>query len=239
MSTSYLEIILSDDTLTKLKSSGYSLYLFLPVMSSNKSGVPLVWECRQDYLGNTKVPIPSQNIGYISTDIIDKNQTISIGSQISVACGQTLLVSPAGTLSAQANELPGIYFTSASASPRYSCGLAKQGSKGAVPYCAFDLYAALTVACIPINATFAFFATSIYDAGTYLETSLGQGIYLEMPPGGTTAATFDLDDGWHAMTAEQSSTIVPQGTKLVDILIQRPQHNKPLQLASSHSPRPK
>ncbi|GGX93462.1 hypothetical protein GCM10007160_21300 [Litchfieldella qijiaojingensis] len=233
MSATFLEIALSNDTLEQLKSSGYSLYVFLPVMSSNKSGVPLVWECRQNYLANTTITIPEANVGYISTDDIAKNRSISIGSQASVSCGQMLTVSATGTLSESASQLPGIYFTNDS-STSYRCGLARQASEDLVPYCAFNLSAKLTVSCALVDAAFVFFATSTYDPGTYLEASLGQGIYLETQPGGTTTATFDLGNGWSAMTDGRSSTIVPQGANLVETLIQRPSHNQPCRLASPH-----
>ncbi|MDN3556117.1 hypothetical protein [Halomonas maura] len=227
MSETCLEIQLSNATLDSLRTGGYALFVLLPVVSSNQSGVPLVWLCRENYLATIRVVIPETNLGYIATASIAADRTIAIGSQTPVACHQRVDVGASGTLSTTTGELPGIYFDSASGAPRYTCGLARRGDGEPAPYCAFDLYPDLTVSLAPSPAILAFFATSRYRPGTYLEASLGAGLYLPTPPGTTTRVGYDTGDGWQADAGAKASQ-VPSGTPLAERLIERPPPDVPL-----------
>lgn len=227
MSQTCLEIHLSNATLEALKSGGYALFALLPVVSSNRSGVPLVWQCRDDYLATIRVEIPEADLGYIATASIAPDRTIAIGSQTPVACHQRVAVSASGTLSTSTSELPGIYFDSPSGAPRYSCGLARRGDGAPAPYCAFTLSPTFTVSLAPSPAILVFFATSRYRPGTYLEASLGAGIYLPTPPGATTIVGYDTADGWQAGAGAKASQ-VPSGTPLAERLIERPPPDVPL-----------
>ncbi|UYG08691.1 hypothetical protein [Halomonas sp. M4R1S46] len=227
MSETCLEIQLSNATLESLRTGDYALFALLPVVSSNRSGVPLVWQCREDYLANIRVVIPETDLGYIATTSIAPDRTIAIGSQTPVACHQRVDVSASGTLSTTSSELPGIYFNSPSGAPRYTCGLARRGEGEPAPYCAFDLSPTLTVALAPSPAILVFFATSRYRPGTYLEASLGAGIYLPLPSGTTRRVGYDTDDGWQA-DAVAKATPVPSGTPLAERLIERPPPDVPL-----------
>ncbi|MBB3232821.1 hypothetical protein [Halomonas stenophila] len=227
MSETCLEIELSNATLESLRTGGYALFVLLPVVSSNRSGVPLVWQCRENYLATIRVVIPESDFGYIATTTIAPDRTIAIGSQTPVACHQRVDVSASGALSTTSSELPGIYFTSPSGAPRYTCGLARRGDGEPAAYCAFDLSPTLTVSLAPSPAVLVFFATSRYRPGTYLEASLGAGIYLPVPPGTTRRVDYDIGDGWQADAVAQASP-VPSGTPLAERLLERPSPDVPL-----------
>ena len=222
MATIKLEINLSSTTMQVLKDNGYYLYLFLPVVSSNKGVVPLIWD-RREYLQTTSIEVPVADIGYISTSNIAKNQTITIGSSIDVSVGTALSVDQSGTVSKTRSSNPdGIYFSSKS-STSYSCGLAKMTGS---PYCAAALYAGLAASFAPKNGIFAFFMTSSYDPGTYLEASLGQGIYIVIEPGNTARASFDINHGW--TSSEVTARTIEENASLSEVLVIHPGNNKPL-----------
>lgn len=222
MTTIKLEINLSSTTMQVLKDNGYYLYLLLPVVSSNKGVVPLIWD-RREYLQTTSIEVPCADIGYISTSNIARNQTITIGTPIEVSVGTALSVDQSGVVSKTLSNNPdGIYFSSKS-STFYSCGLAKMNG---YPYCAAALYAGLTVSFAPKNGIFAFFMTSSYDPGTYLEASLGQGIYIVIEAGSTARASFDVNHGW--TSSEVTAKTVEENANLSEVLVIPPGNNKPL-----------
>jgi len=225
-----LAISMSDDTRAHLKDGGYSLYVFRPVASSNKTGVPLVW-ARLDpesYFSNIPVAFETEMFcAYISNDAIAVDATIGIGTSIAASPGQTAGVDAVGRMTAtMAAPLDSIYIASTAATS-YSCGLAaKFGSLAATPFCAFTLYPEGLVTMQPANALFVMWATSAYDPGVFMRQSLGPGLLVHFDDSTPRAVTYDITEAWQAGQAAWAQPI-GSGTVLTSILISDPGRNHP------------
>ncbi|MDJ1159086.1 hypothetical protein QNA08_12650 [Chelatococcus sp. SYSU_G07232] len=223
-----LTISLSPATLSALSSGGFSLYAFRSVESSNRSGAPLVWQRFARYTATTTVTVGDQVYGYDSTDPITVNGTVRIGSSTGspVVVSQVLTVDTIGTISVANGGPPDTILFDSTAEQRYTCGLAAPLDSGnQVPYCAFDLYA-MSVPVAPLRAVFVMFATSVYDPGTYMATSLAQGLYVDFADADAHSVAFDMTTGWSAGSAAWAKVVAPN-TSMQGVLIRVPPHNRP------------
>ena len=227
MTTQTLTINIDATTLSALQGSGFRLYAFLPVTSSNKSGVPLVWARIDTLLQTTTISYdPTTITAYISTSPIAVNQAITVGTSNRVATGQTVNVASSGALNVTSGAPAGdIYFVNG-ASTSFTCGLAVY-EVAATPCCAFALYAGNSVTLAPLNAIFVMWATSSYNAAVYMAQSLGPGLFVQFDGNLQRTVSYDISLGWSASGAAWA-TAVPPGANLAQILILNPGQNQPL-----------
>jgi hypothetical protein len=224
-----LVITLDQATSSALQANGYHLYAFRPVVSSNKSGVPLVWTRLDTYLQSISIDFTSIALtAYISTDAIAVNQAVGIGVDTAVVTGQTVTVSAGGTLSVADNAPAGDIYIVSNATAAYTCGLAAEiDTQSVTPFCAFSLYSRFEVTMQPADAIFVMWATSTYDTAVYMQQSLGPGLLVAFD--GTTQRTvaYDITDGWQTDNAGWAVPVA-SGANLVTTLILDPGHNHPV-----------
>jgi hypothetical protein len=228
MTTRTLSITMSSATLHALQQSGFHLYAFRPVTSSNKSGVPLVWQRLDTYLQTTPVSFVSEALSaYISTDNIAVDGAITVGASTPVSLGQIVTVDANGNLTAAGGAPTGDVYIASGANTNFTCGLAAPPAGTiAQPFCAFALYPQVAVTMQPADAIFVMWATSTYDPGVYMQQSLGPGLLVGFGDATARAVTYDINLGWQADSAIWAQPVT-SGSNLVAALIFDPGPNHP------------
>jgi hypothetical protein len=219
---------MSGATLGALQQSGFHLYAFRPVTSSNKSGVPLVWQRLDTYLQTTPLSFVSEALSaYISTDNIAIDGTITVGASEAVSLGQIVSVDTNGNLTAADGAPTGDVYIASGANTNFTCGLAAPPA-GMLeqPFCAFTLYPQVAVTMQPADAIFVMWATSTYDPAVYMQQSLGPGLLVGFGDATTRAVSYDIKLGWQADSAIWAQPVTP-GSNLVATLIFDPGPNHP------------
>lgn len=228
MSDRTLTISLSNGTVQALQQSGFRLYVFRVVASSNKSGVPLVWARVDSYIESIVLGFSSTAFAaYVSTDPIAVDAPIVMGATAPVGAGQVVSVADGGSL-AVANGAPtGDVYIASAASARYTCGLgAEPAGMSMQPFCAFTLYPQVAVTMQPADAIFVMWATSDYDPAVYMQLCLGPGLFVAFDGVPERAVSYDIVEGWWPANAEWAEP-VETGTDLASILILDPGPNHP------------
>jgi hypothetical protein len=224
-----LVIAIDAATLTALYASGYHLYAFRPVTSSNKSGVPLVWGRVDAYLQSNSLSFTSSALAaYVSTDAIAVNQAIDVDASVAAATGQIVAVSTSGTLSVTGGAPTDDVYIASNTDVAYVSGLAAAlGVPSSTPFCAFDLYPQVAVTMRPADAIFVMWATSTYDLAVYMQRSLGRGLLVRFGDSAQRSVSYDIMQGWETGAAAWA-TPVAAGANLVTTLILDPGSNQPL-----------
>lgn len=227
MATRTLTINLDPATLSALQASGFHLYAFLPMASSNKSGVPLVWLRIDSYLETIPITYTSTALtAYISTSPIAANQAVAVGASTPVAAGQTVYVASGGALNATSGAPTGDIYLSNDAGMPYTGGLTVAYQSAVTPCCGFALYPSISVTLAPLDAIFVMWATSTYDPAVYMAQCLGPGLFVQFAGNAQRSVTYDITQGWGAGGATWA-TAVPAGANLVQTLIVNPGKNQP------------
>jgi hypothetical protein len=224
-----LTISVSSGTLSALQQSGFHLYAFRPVTSSNKSGVPLVWGRIDTYLETIPLTFTSEALcAYISTDAVAVDAAITMGASIAVSVGQVVSVAAGGGLTVASGAPTGDVYIASAASASYTCGLAAAlGAASAQPFCAFALFPQVAVTMQPVDAIFVMWATSIFDPAVYMQQSLGPGLLVGFGSAAQRAVSYDIAAGWQAGGASWAQ-LVASGADLAAALLLDPGHNHPV-----------
>lgn len=228
MSDRTLTISLSNGTVQALQQSGFRLYVFRVVASSNKSGVPLVWARVDSYIESIALGFSSTAFAaYISTDAIAVDAPIVMGAIAPVGASQVVSVADGGGLTVANGAPTGDVYIASAASARYTCGLAAEPAGMSMqPFCAFTLYPQVAVTMQPADALFIMWATSDYDSSVYMQQSLGPGLFVAFGGVPERAVSYDIVEGWCPADAEWAEP-VDTGTDLAAILILDPGPNHP------------
>jgi hypothetical protein len=228
-------ITLAPATLSALQASGFRLYAFLQVTTSNKSAVPLVWGRIDAYMAQIALTFDTAASlsAYASLDAIAVNQPIVAGNALPIAPGQAVQVGSQGALQPASGAPAGTVLFTSAATQAYVCGLqAACGSAAAAPFVAFMAYAGLEVALQPSDAVLLMWATSIYDPGVYMHAALGPGLLVAFDGVAQRAIGFDINMGWDAAGASWASPVTA-GADLQTALILGPGPNRPLKSTAS------
>ena len=228
MSDVTLTITMSQPTQNELRSGGYILYAFKAVKSSNKSGVPLVWHSKTDYLTCVPITLSSALVAFISNDEIKPDHVIRIGTPKNITLSQIMTVCQDGQVTVSGGFVPYALEIASKASKPFTCGIAQaKGTGNAVPYCAFTLNPNLAVPIEPLQKIFVMFATSTYDLGAYMVQTLGDGLCVDLTGVTKRDINYDKEKGWQP-TDQTWAERFDMGTKLASFLIERPVPNQPL-----------
>jgi hypothetical protein len=228
MSDRTLTISLSDGTVQALQQSGFRLYVFRVLASSNKSGVPLVWARVDSYIESIVLGFSSTAFAsYVSTDAIAVDAPIVMGATAAVGAGQVVSVAVGGGLTVANGAPTGDVYIASAASACYTCGLAA-GTAGMSmqPFCAFTLYPQVAVTMQPADAIFVMWATSEYDPSVYMQRSLGPGLLIAFDGAPERAVSYDIVEGWGPADADWAYA-VETDADLTAILVLDPGPNHP------------
>ncbi|WP_114392480.1 hypothetical protein [Oleisolibacter albus] len=219
MASNYsVQINMSPNTVSSLKSAGYSLYGFKAIKTSIQGGVPLVWFATKNYLVSTNVGWQEDYQAYISTTTIAPNTKIVSSNAAGVDLGDTMTVDPSGNVLVTTDGTPGaISIVNASSVP-YTCGISQEQNGSFTPMCAFPLFGNMLDQMMPVEKVLFMFATNQVDTGTVIYRAYSQGLTVNLT--GTTSRTvsFDINTGWSADGAAWAS-LVPPNADMLPILI--------------------
>jgi len=218
MSGYSVDITYNDETQKALNGT-YTLYAFKAVQSSATGGAPLVWFADSTFLADgVTVDWNESYQGFISTNQIIPNGQINTSAHANADLGETVTVDTSGNLSVSDNGDPdGITITNNSNTP-YTCGIMQLQGSSMTPLCAFTLHGNQADDIVPIEKVLLFFGTKPVNTGTVIETTVTQGVLLDLTENHSVSVSYDIDGGWSAEGAAWA-TLVPPSTNMVPLLI--------------------
>lgn len=243
--TRTIDISLSADTVSGLKTAEYALYVLKavkygveqvpfrnaapslmaeeaptempPLPPSPGGGAPLVWQVRTNYLQKTTVAWDAAVQAYVSPcEIVDQGRIVA-GASCPVALGQTVNVSVTGGLSTASDGGQGAVSIVSQGAALWTCGLSEGAAGAFAPSCAFPLYAYAMDVLTPQDRVLLMFAEQGLAVGSVIVTAYSSGLLVDAAAA-DRAVSYDLARGWSANGAIWARLVPPQ-TKLADLLI--------------------
>ncbi|MDI1328364.1 MAG: hypothetical protein PSV23_16360 [Brevundimonas sp.] len=219
MATSYeIDIALSSDTITALKTQGFSLYAFKAVQSTIQGGAPLVWFKTNNFLPSTQVVWQEQYQAYISTSQIISGGAVNAQNSIDMNLGDTADVDQYGNLmSASGGTESAISVLNQGPQP-WTCGISQLTNGVANPMCAIPLNGNMMDVVAPIERVLLTFATNTVNTGTVQYKCFSSGVLVDLTAAQTRAVSFDINQGWSWGSGTWARSILPNAS-LVPLLI--------------------
>lgn len=234
-------ITMSDDTVRDLAGSGFYLYAFKAVRSSDQAGRPLVWSRRRNYSLNTVIEWPAQYEVYTSNSPIEPNQQVFVGFSTEVELGQTLNVEQSGIGVVTIDGSPGNISIFNLTNSQFTCGISQMDDGAVNPVCAFPLYGGNLQLITPLEKVLLVFSTLLLSTGTVMQS----GYSLDIPdpddsmiaaaispcilidltnaPDDERKVSYDINDGWHWNEFTWASEF-PPNEDIVQLLIEPPEN---------------
>lgn len=204
MASTYQVIIgMSADTLTALANSGFYLYGFKAVRSSDQAGRPLVWLRTPNCAQTTIVDWTNEFEAFISDSTIVDDQII-VGTSVTILLGQTWQVesSAGGPVYADGSE-PDISILNLTSQP-FTCGISETQNGIASPLCAMPLNGNSLSVISPVEKLLLLFSTASVSTGSVIDGAFslkGPGAYslailVDLTDESYRSVSFDINDGW-------------------------------------------
>jgi hypothetical protein len=208
-----------DSDTQKALNGHYTLLGFKAVKSSALDGVPLVWFGQTSFLGDHVTISWSESYqAYISTDQIISGGDISTSDTVNVTVGELALVDGTGNMSVSAGpDKFGITISNGSSTP-YTCGISQLQGNSMKQLCAFPLHGNQADDITPIEKVLLFFGTKPLNTGTVIETTVTQGVLLDLTDQPEVALNYHIDGGFDAQGANWA-TLVPAASNMGPLLI--------------------
>jgi hypothetical protein len=219
MATQYeVDIMMSADTITQLKTNGFSLYGFKAVQTSNSGAAPTVWFQSQDFLQTTQVIWTEQYQAYVSTSQIIPNGVIDANTAIDINLAQTADTDADGNLTIAETGTPSAISIANQSSNPWTAGISEVVNGTANPMCAMPLFGNMLDVIAPIEKVLLTFASSTVNTGTVIYQSYSSGVLVDLTSAQLRSLTFDINSGWNWGGAGWGTGVAPQ-EDLVPILI--------------------
>lgn len=222
--TCLLTVSMSAQTVTELTHSGYVLYGFKAVGSSDQAGLPLVWFATQAYSLTTTVSWRETHQAYTIRDSLSAFVPVRIRAvaAYAISVGQTLEVTEPNGIGVVVADggLGVISIINQTASP-LGCGLSQPQGDDAAPICAFPLHGHSVQVMAPMARLFLMFATAPLPPGTPIQRALGPGVLMDFEGANERSLRFDINQGWSWDGGPWAET-VPSGSDIVPLLIVPP-----------------
>ena len=238
-----LEIRMAPETVSTLQRSGFVLYVFRAVRTSNPSARPLIWRKRDRYSARTVLRWGAELRAFTSFDGILPGKEIFPGFDLPMAPGRTLRIGPGGI--GEVVDDPGVLPTNRRSSYGFHqtdsisirCGLATPGQDRAEPFCAFELLPGFAEVVTRTEKVLSIFSSHELDPGTVVETlfdpgeapgsgsgsvrsGVGPGLLLDLENRDQQVARFDTESGWHS--DDPDARPVAATENLVPLLVEKP-----------------
>jgi hypothetical protein len=222
-------INMDPNTCTALYNSGYYLYGFKAVISSDKAGCPLLW-FRMDstkFGQNTYIEWSNQYQAYTSSDPISADKKIRVGNYVNIGIGQEWRI---GETDASKSKLPGTISIRNSTGKQLTCGISEECDvTGKIaPVCAFPLYGDNLATITPSEKILLMFATKRIEPGTAIEQfsrggmsiqdAFSPGILVDLTGSSERNLVFNINWGWNY--EETWTKMVEPDSSLVPLLIE-------------------
>ena len=221
-------INMSQETVTRLVSSGYVLQVFRAVQASDLAGRPLLW-MSPAYSAETDVTWNDGYDAYTSPSPITAGTQLTIGFSAAIEAGQLLEVSAGGVGEVTSAGHAGALSILNTISTYFTCGIGGgAASSDPAPFCAFPLYGNNLQRVVPLEKVLLMFSTEALTPGTVIDdsyavalTAYGPGLLVDVAGATQRALSYDVNDGWSGGGYNWAQQ-VPAGTGLVPLLIEQP-----------------
>ena len=219
MPTPYeIDIMMSADTITALKNSGFSLFAFKAVQTSNTGAAPTVWFQSDSFLQTTQVKWSEQYQAYVSDSQIIAGGVIEANSAIDIGLGQTADADKNGNLTVAEQGTASAISIANQSTVQWTAGISEVVNGVANPMCALPLYGGMLDVIAPIEKVLLMFASATVDTGTVIYKSYSAGVLVDLTAVQNRTLTFDINNGWNWGGAGWG-TAVPAQADLVPMLI--------------------
>jgi hypothetical protein len=225
-----VSLTMAEDTVHDLINSGYYLYAFHAVQSSDKAGRPLVWIRVESYSVTTVIGWTEMYQAFTSQSKTIKGQ-IHAGFFASITDGQILRVNEGGTGVVTDGGRPATISILNSTTTQFVCGISLKGALT----CAFPLYGENEQVITPTAKVLLIFSTQRIAIGTVIEyisdprgsqyqgldslAAISPGILIDLCASHQREVSFDINDGW-TWGGGAWAQVVPANTNLVPLLIE-------------------
>jgi len=223
-STTYqVNIGISEATLTALANSGFYLYGFKAVSSSDQAARPLVWLQTPNCAQTTIVAWSNEFEAFISDSTVNSNDEIIVGTSVAILLGQTWQVesSAGGPVFADGSQA-GISILNQTSQP-LACGISEKLNGSALQVCASPLNGNGLSVIVPLDKLILLFSTISVPAGSVIDGAFslsGPGAYtsailVDLTDDAYRSVNFDINEGWNwggyawARQISSNSSVVP------------------------------
>jgi hypothetical protein len=225
-------ISLSDTTIDALVNSGFWLYAFKAVQSTDRAGRPLIWYRTENFSTTTEVYWTDSFQAYTSSNSITTGGTIRVGYVAEIETGQTMKVRAGGLGEVVTGGLPADISILNTTSTQFTCGMSESVGGAIAPLCAFPLYGGFLQTITPLNNILLMFSTQQLLPGTVIgEPAKVNGtvlldayspalmVDLTNAPDNTRSVKYDINKGWD-WGGYNWAFSVPANANLVPLLIE-------------------
>ena len=220
MTNKTITINMNPKTVADLKRSGFQLYGFKAVKSTNGGGEPTVWFQSANLLVNTKISWAETYKSYISNNQIIANGIITASANSAIDLGQTMEVDTVGNVSVTNEGSEHSISIFNNSTTQYTTGIQQQLSNGEYStLCAFPLYGNNLDVITPIDKVLLMFATSPVQTATVIQQAFGAGLLIDLTSEDSRTVDFDINKGW-SWGNEGWGKSIPANSPLNPLLIE-------------------
>jgi hypothetical protein len=193
------EVVITMDraTLAAVAESGYWLYAFGAVESSDAAGQPLVWMCTQAYSVHTYVTWGDELEAYTAPGTITWDRRVRPGFSAPAGQGQLLVVAERTGVGDVTDDGSARGISVLNATPaQMVCGISRRGESGFAPVCSLPLYGGALQSVVPLASLLLLFSPVASAVGTPARIATGPGVLLDLARTRRHAVRFDINAGW-------------------------------------------
>jgi hypothetical protein len=214
-----MTIAMTAETVEALSASGFSLYGFKAVGSSDLAGVPLVWFVTRRYSLSTVVTWRGEYQAYTATHSAAPSVSVDAAASYDIVPGQVLeVVHSTGTGAVVSGGTPGAISIHNETTTPFICGISQRDADGVAPVAAFPLYGNGLQVVVPLEQVLLVFSTARFAPGTPVTASPGLGVLVALSGTDERQVSYDINAGWSWGDAPWARE-VPAGSDLVPLLI--------------------
>ncbi len=190
-----VNINMNADTLKDLKESGYFLYGFKAIESSNPNGKPVLWLKTSEYMENTTICWEENYGAYVST--VDPTANIAGRVDRPIRLGQMMHVDGNGICTVKSDGFPGSMSIYNEGMRQFVCGISENiGNKKFKPICCFKLHGKNEVSIKPLPRVLLVFSPENIAENTVVEQLSGPGILIDLDDANVREVSYFTNKGW-------------------------------------------
>jgi hypothetical protein len=225
-----LTVAIDPASLGDLVDMGVSLYVFLGFQTSNRTAVPLVFQAESALSATMNVAWTESYVGFVSQTLLADGvddpgkRTIDVASSSPARLGQVLTLSSTFELAPMSGGGGGALTFRNGRSAEVTCGRGYGDSLR--PSCAARLVPRIDLVIAPVQLVYLMLSTSQFDVGSWVSTTAGNGLTVDMTGIEARTVTFDMTapNAWREADSVWAQP-VPPDSPLVDVLRQAPKSN--------------
>jgi len=192
--TSYsIKISLDNETLTTLKTGGYTLYAFRAVKAPGGS-LPVIWQSIPKYFNDIEIDWTVSYGAYISSTTIKPGVVIKTSSKAKMELGSKYVIDNKGIPSIKTGGPDRSITITNHETIALTCGICEVVDEDFRPLCASPVLSGFSDVIEPIQKIALIFATPVKVTSTVIQYSLGPGVLLDVTKFHNRKVDFTMGD---------------------------------------------